>query len=137
MNGTRGFSLIELMIVIVIMGILMAISLPMYRDYVLRSHRVDAHGALLDVASRQERFAAQYNTYTTEVAGAEGLNMGTTRSPEGYYNISVAACSETRPITNCFVLTAFALGDQANDTRCRRITYDSDGDKAGSTADCW
>jgi type IV pilus assembly protein PilE len=125
------------MIVIVIMGILMAISLPMYRDYVLRSHRVDAHGALLNIASLQERFAAQNNSYTTDIVSEAGLNMGTNRSPDDYYGIIATACSEARPIENCFVLTAYALGNQANDTRCRRITYDSDGDKSGSTADCW
>jgi len=138
MNSTRGFSLIEMMIVVVIMGILMAISLPVYRDYVLRSHRTDAHSALLDIASRQERFVAQTNTYasTAQLSPATGLGLGRTTSPEGYYDMSVAACAGGT-IATCYVLTATATGGQTSDTDCTTITYDSTGVKSGATADCW
>ena len=92
MNQSRGFSLIELLMALAIAGILFAVALPAYNDYVVRSHRADAHGALLDISARQERFMAQNNTYTTEVQGAGGLNMGTSTSSAEYYDMSVAAC---------------------------------------------
>jgi len=138
MKSTRGFSLIELMIVVMIVGVLMAISIPMYRDYVLRSHRTDAHSALLDIASRQERFVAQRNTYATtaQLSPAAGLGLGRTASSEGYYEMSVAPCAGGT-IAACYVLTATATGEQANDTECATITYSSAGVKSGTTANCW
>ena len=80
MKRRTGFTLIELMIVVIIVGILMAISVPAYQGYVMRSHRTDAHSSLLDIAARQERFVAQRNSYTTEIAAATGLNLGSANS---------------------------------------------------------
>ena len=137
MKAENGFSLIELMIVVVIVGILLAIALPAYQDYVLRSHRTDAHSSLLDIAARQERFVAQNNTYTTEISAATGLGIGSTTSREGYYDLTVAACA-AGTIANCYLITATATGTQVNDTDCLAITYDSTGVKAGTTAgECW
>ena len=138
MNSTRGYTIIELMIVIVILGVLFAISIPTYRDYVLRSHRTDAHSALLNIASRQERFVAQNNTYATtaQLSPTSGLGLGTTASPDGYYDMSVAACAGGS-IATCYVLTATATGEQTNDTECLTITYNSAGVKGGTTANCW
>lgn len=122
------------MIVVVIVGILLGISLPAYQGYVLRSHRADGQSSLLNIAARQERFVAQNNTYTTEISAATGIGLGRTTSPEGYYNMSVAACAGGT-ITNCYVITASAAGSQVNDTGCTSITYDSAGTKA--PAACW
>ena len=72
MTHTRGFTLIELMIVIVIVGILFAIALPSYQSSVLRGHRADAQGILMDISAREERFMAQNNTYTTDINTAAG-----------------------------------------------------------------
>lgn len=136
MNKTSGFSLIELMIVLVIIGVLLGISLPAYQGYVLQSHRADGQSALLDIASRQERFVAQNNTYTAEVSAVTGLGLGRITSREDYYNMTVAACG-TGTIATCYLITATAAGRQVNDTPCLTITYDSAGVKSGTTADCW
>lgn len=136
MKSSTGFSLIELMIVLIIVGVLFAISIPAYQGYVQRAHRSDGHTALLDIASRQERFVAQNNTYTTEISAGTGLNMGTTTSQEGHYNMTVAAC-EDGTIAACYIITATATGGQANDTDCATITYDSATTKSGTSANCW
>ena len=136
MNVSRGYSIIELLIALAIAGILFAVAVPAYNGYVQRSHRADAHGALLDVSARQERFMSQNNTYTTEIAGAAGLNMGTTTSREEYYDLSVAACGGG-DISTCYVVTATARGSQVGDTDCLIITYDSIGVKSGTTDECW
>ena len=136
MNKTSGFTLIELMIVVVIIGILLAIALPSYQGYTLRSHRADAHASLVDIAARQERFVAQNNTYTTEISANTGLGIGSTTSREGYYNMTVSACGGGT-IATCYVVTATATGSQVNDTACVAITYDSTGERSGTTADCW
>jgi len=134
MNKKMGFTLLELMIVLVIIGILMAIAVPSYQGYVLRSHRADAHSSLLDIAARQERYVAQRNTYTTDIAGATGLNMGSANSKEGYYTlaVTVAPCAS---IANCYTITATPVGSQANDTDCPSLSYNSSGTK--TPAACW
>jgi type IV pilus assembly protein PilE len=134
MNKATGFSLIELMIVVVIVGIIMAISVPSYQGYVLRSHRTDAHSSLLDIAARQERFVAQRNSYTQDIAGGTGLNMGDANSSEGYYTLAVSNAPCTN-IANCYTIIATAVGSQANDTDCDPISYNSAGTK--TPADCW
>ena len=135
MNKATGFTLIELMIVVVIVGILMAISMPAYRDYVMRSHRTDAHSSLLDIAARQERHVAQYNRYANVITASDntGLNMAA-NSTEGYYTLGAAACAGG-VIANCYTITATAVGNQANDTDCPSLTYNSVGTK--TPAACW
>jgi type IV pilus assembly protein PilE len=134
MKSSTGFTLIETMIVVVIVGILMAIGLPAYQGNVLRSHRADAHSSLLNIASRQERFVAQRNTYTTAIAAAAGLNLGSVNSPEGYYTLEVKPlpCND---ISVCYLIEATAVGGQTSDTGCTLISYDSAGTK--SPVDCW
>ena len=136
MNRASGFSLIELMIVVVIVGILLAISLPAYQGYVLRSHRADGHASLVDIAARQERFVAQNNTYTTEISANTGLGLTRTTSRDGYFDMTVAACAGGT-IATCYLITATANGGQTNDSDCLTITYDSAGAKSGTTAECW
>jgi type IV pilus assembly protein PilE len=135
MNKATGFSLIELMIVVMIVGILMAISIPAYQGYVLRSHRTDAHSSLLDIAARQERHIAQYNRYADDITADDetGLNMAA-NSREGYYTLAAAACAGG-VIANCYTITATAAGTQANDTDCPSISYNSVGTK--TPAACW
>jgi len=136
MKDIRGFTLIELMIVVVIIGLLIGIAIPSYQAYVLRSHRADGQAVLIDISAREERFLAQNNTYTTVLSAATGLNMGTTTSPDGYYNLSVAACAGGT-IATCYLVTATATGGQTGDTACLTITYSSTGIKSGTTGDCW
>ena len=136
MKRTSGFTLIELMIVVIIIGILLGIALPAYQGYVLRSHRTDAHSSLIDIAARQERYIAQNNAYTLDISGNTGLGLGSTTSREGYYTLEISApCGD---IANCYLITASAAGSQANDAECEDITYDSTGAKGGTTANiCW
>ena len=132
MAKNSGFSLIELMIVVAIVGILAAIAVPAYQSHVLKSHRADAQTVLLDLAARQERFIAQnINSYATSISAANGLNLGRTTSREGYYNLTVAADATS------YLLTATAVGGQMKDTDCLTITISSTGVKSGTTGECW
>jgi type IV pilus assembly protein PilE len=136
MKATRGFTLIELMIVVAIVGILFSIALQSYEGYVLQSHRADGQSILLDISAREERFMAQSNTYTADLTTAAGLNLGSAASRDGYYNLSVAACAGGA-IANCYLVTATATGGQLGDTDCAIITYSSIGVRSGTTGNCW
>lgn len=141
MKNNKGFTLIELMIVVAIVAILAAIGYPSYQKSVLKSNRADGRVALQEAASRQERFYAEANTYSSDltklVTNADGSS-----SPEGHYTISVSlSCSRTvggSTFYTCFDLTATAKGTQAKDTECATLTLAHTG-KKGSTGGgtCW
>ncbi|HEY3487737.1 MAG TPA: type IV pilin protein [Gammaproteobacteria bacterium] len=129
----RGFTLIELMITVAIVGILAAIAYPSYQRQMLRTNRSEGLSALQDAAARQERYFSNNSEYTVDL-GAANI-AGTTVN--GHYAISVAAgnCGD---IENCYTVTADAQGGQVNDnfgTDCTTLTLDSTG--ARTPADCW
>ena len=71
-----------------------------------------------------------------KISPANGLNLGTTTSSEGYYNLAVAP-GGTGTIATSYLVTATATGGQTSDTDCTTITYSSAGVKSGTTGDCW
>jgi len=136
----QGFTLIEILIVVAIMGILVSIALPAYQGSVLRSGRAEAKGELLQVASDQERYFSNFNTYVDD---ALPLNTPVVADRDrtttnGLYVISVSACGGGA-LTNCFVATATPQGDQTADA-CTAFTITNTGVRGatGDTVDeCW
>ena len=131
-----GFSLIELMIVVAIIGILASIAYPGYQRYVLRTHREDAHVALVTLSQAQERYMARCGEYSQSIGGdascdADGLGRGTT-SPESFYTLGISG-NET-----AFTLKATAIDVQAQDTECKTLSLSSTGRRtAEGGGDCW
>jgi len=85
MRKSRGFTLIELMIVLLVIAVLASIAVPTYRQYVLRSHRVEAKSALLNVAAEQEKFYLQRNRFANDselVDAKSDGGLGFTRDTE-------------------------------------------------------
>jgi type IV pilus assembly protein PilE len=64
-SNIKGFTLLELMIVVAIVGILAAVALPSYRKYIIRSARIAAQAELLELASQQEKIFLNLNSYTS------------------------------------------------------------------------
>ena len=105
MNKTRtyGFTLIEIMITVVIIGILAAIAYPSYTKYMRQTKRSDAQIALTEIAARQEKFFAQCATYASNaqlvggnIPACSGLNY-IAISPGGHYQLTISATDTITP----------------------------------------
>lgn len=140
-----GFTLIELMIVVVVVGILAAIAYPAYRSSVIKTRRSDAKIALTNAAALEEKWYMDNNTYATN---SDINSLGGATSPQGYYAIAITnpGCSSTvgtKTVYSCFTATATptSQGGQQDDTACATLTIDQDSVKgntgSGTVADCW
>jgi len=134
----RGFTLIELMIVIAIIGILAAIAVPQYTDYVTRSRRTDGQSTLLQVAQELERCYTQFSAYNNTNCAVVTSGAVSRTSPEGYY---VIAATGTALSASAFTLTATPQGAQAtHDSDCTTLTLTHLGVQGATGADtdsCW
>lgn len=115
----QGFTLLELMIAIAILGILTSIAYPSYTDYVRKGHRNDGQAILLDAANRQEVHYAKNATYTNDFTK---LNLPTA-SPEGYYTITIPSADAT---SYTIVASATTKGGQ-NQDKAKRFRLQSNG----------
>ena len=131
----RGFSLIELMIVVAVMAILASVALPSYRQHVMRSHRTDATSALLRLAAEQEKYYIQNNRYGTYA------QLKSPVTEHGWYTLAVTAADAT---TFTATATAKTGEPQEGDKDCRVFTVTAAGQhtakdsaNADSTDKCW
>lgn len=132
----RGFTLIEMMITVAIIGILAAIAYPSYTQYVLRANRADAKAALLQTAQFLERYFTINNTYAGAVVSPDGVSP--TVSPVGAIgtNIKYDITPATVTTTTTFTLTATPANGQTADT-CGTLTLTDAGVQTPATAGCW
>ena len=160
-RAARGFTIIELLIVIVIVSILAALAIPSYRQYVMRTHRTVAKVALQDLLTRQESYAVDHKSYATDfdrlgVAGSGAVSVAYVTSDgvisrnvsNALYSFAlkkntgsaVNSCAfDASPTALGFSLTATPVGNNA-DTQCGSLCITSNGDRGanpGVVADCW
>ena len=154
-GAARGFTLIELMITVAIIGILAAIAYPAYTGSILKGRRAEGRTALTELLQQQERYLTQSGSYMTFAAGATGTN-GTTRAGGGVeipfktksgnnddgaaYDLAAATCpaaSGAMALNECVLLTAVP---RRADPAAGNLTLRSTGAKGCNGTDtsvCW
>ena len=138
MRLNRGFTLIELMIVIAIIGILASIAYPSYQSSVLKTRRAEGKSALMQLMMAQERYYSQHNTYRAFTADPNEKTFtwfsgNTDRA--SFYQLSAQPCLGSS-IQDCVLLSATPGGEFVNtsfkDDTCQILTLDSRGQKGAA-----
>ena len=140
-----GFTLIEVVIVMAIVGILASIAYPSYQDHLTRARRSDGQSALLDLANRMEDYYSDRNSYQSATVGTGGGHDVLSRSltPTNGYTLEIIHATE-----DTYILQATPTGSQGKaDTRCQSLTFNYLGTKGiasgpqgaptGTAEQCW
>jgi type IV pilus assembly protein PilE len=144
LRRARGFTLVEVITALVVVAVLMAVAVPMWRVHLLRVRRADAITALIAVQNAEDKYFGRNARYAAgaqfTTAEPEGLGLRS-RSDHGYYDLEVQSSDGL-----AFTGTARANDEsgQSADTRCAQLSIDQNGirravDSTGKdrSADCW
>lgn len=143
--GVRGFTLTEILTALVVVAVLAAVAIPLWRNHTLRVRRADAIAALVALQSAQDRYFGRNARYAGAAAltapPPEGLGL-TSMSSRGFYDIELRTSEDSLAYTAS--ARAHQMEGDAADSRCARMSIDQLGirratDSAGAdrSADCW
>ena len=133
-RAARGFTLIEVMITVAIVGILAAIAYPSYTQYVLRSNRAAAESFMLDIATAQERFLLDNRAYAPDLATLQYAS-NVPANVASNYTFALNASS----VPPSYQLVATPQNSQQADTACGSLKLTNTGAKtaSGVVSNCW
>jgi type IV pilus assembly protein PilE len=132
----RGFTLVEMLIVVVLIGVLASIAYPAYTEQVRKSRRAEAQAVLMEASQFMERFLTENNRYDQNLLGvAVVLPVGLRTSPRSggtaTYNVSLQAVAQ-----QSYTLQAVPAAAQTGD-RCGTMTITNTGNRTAAAGDCW
>jgi len=143
-DSKRGFSLIELMVVVAIAAILAAIAVPTYQGFVQKSRRASAMNAISAVVQAQERWRSNRNAYANSL---EDLALAST-TPDGYYRITLAGVGQPPGFVAGYIVNASTVSGtaQAKDLACATMSatvnqaallYSGTNNLGANNTECW
>jgi len=125
----NGFTLVELLVTVTLIGILLAIALPFYQEHVRRAHRVDAQKSLVELAQYLERYYTSHGSY-------RGATLPFQRSPREGGPVLYRLGFAEEPDAASFTLLAEPQGRMVDDS-CGSLTLTSSGLRGASAERCW
>lgn len=139
MQRQRGFNLMELMVAVTIIGIIVAVAIPSYSNYMLNTRRIAATSCVVEMAQFMERVYTTSMNYGLNAGAATVLpNTSCRNDLVSFYTLSLVTTAQT------FTLTATPIGAQAKDTNCGVLTLDQAGTRtaagtatAAKVRECW
>jgi type IV pilus assembly protein PilE len=134
MNNCKGFTLIELMIVVLIIGIIAAVAVPSYQEYIDEGRRAEGVAFAKEILSLQETHFMQYNQYATAISGAGATALGVANTSEnGDYTATLPGATATN-----FTIQVSPTG--WTDSDCGNLTLTNTGVRGAGGSDvteCW
>jgi type IV pilus assembly protein PilE len=133
----RGFTLFELLVVLVVLGILATVALPAYRQHVLRVNRSGAMTLLLGLQEAEERHYLRHDHYTASIEAAPPEGLGLPAGASNRYTLTVSLAADGQS----YIATASPVGAQTADLECLAFSIDARGRRAvtgaGGVRRCW
>jgi len=134
MKKARGFTLIEVMIVVTIIGILAAIAWPNFQNHLRKGRRAEAQSFLMDVANRQTQYLLDARTYALGASAITDLKMAVPTTVASFYTVTVTPAAPTTPPTFTVTATPIPGSQQAPDGA---LTIDNTGQKTRAGSPGW